>query len=207
MFSLYPLLVPLAPLIAALFTSLPHRHLSDRNYKIGWWIIFVGFATSLLLLWQAIKSPEPSRLVLFVSPWEILPVVELSIDRLSAVMMVVISGLGTLLYRYSIRYLQQDSGHGRYQTLLVLSISSLLFMVSSANLVMLFILWLLLSWFLCLLSHNYVHVPTAQSSFRTFIILRAGDLAFLAGIELAHHLYGTVEFVQLFERAAADQTR
>lgn len=207
MSSLYPLLVPLAPLIAALFTVLPHRYLSDRNYKIGWWIIFAGFATSLLLLWQAIQSSEPTRLVLFAAPWKILPVVELSIDRLSAVMMVVISGLGTLLYRFSIRYLQQDSGHGRYQTLLVLSISSLLFMVSSANLVMLFIFWQLLSWFLCLLSHNYVHVPTAQSSFRTFIILRAGDLAFLAGIVLAYHLYGTVEFVQLFERAAADQTR
>ena len=207
MFSLYPLLVPLAPLIAALFTALPHRYLSDRNYKIGWWIMFAGFATSLLLLWQAIQSPEPSRLVLFVAPWKILPVVELSIDRLSAVMMVMISGLGMLLYRYSTRYLQQDSGHGRYQTLLTLAVSSLLFMVSSADLVMLFIFWQILGWFLCLLSHNYVHVPTAQSSFRTFIMLRAGDLAFLAGIALAYHLYGTVEFAQLFEHAAADQTR
>ncbi len=207
MFSLLPLLVPLAPLIAALLTSLPHRYLSDRNYKIGWWIIFVGFATSLLLLWQATQSPEPTRLVLFAAPWKILPVVELSIDRLSAVMMVVISGFGTLIYRYSTRYLQQDGGRGRYQTLLALSVSSLLFMVSSADLVMLFISWQVLSWFLCLLSHNYAHVPTAQSSFRTFIMLRAGDLVFLAGIALAYHLYGTLQFAQLFELAAVDQTR
>ena len=207
MFSLYPLLVPLAPLTAALFTALPHSYLSDRNYKIGWWMIFTGFAISLLLLWQAIQNPEPRRLVLFATSWEILPVVELYIDRLSAVMMVVISGLGTLLYRYSTRYLAQDSGQGRYQTLFALSISSLLFMVSSADLVIFFIFWQALSWFLCLLSHNYAHAPTAQSSFRTFIVLRAGDLAFLAGIALAYHLYGTVEFEPLFERATANQTQ
>ena len=34
-------------------------------------------------------------------------------------------------------------------------------------------------------------------------MLRAGDIAFLAGIVLAHHLYGTVQFAPLFERAAA----
>ena len=206
MVNLYPLFVPLAPLIASLFTALPHRYLSDRNYKIGWWIIFAGFVISLRVLWQAIQSPEPTRIPLFEPPWAIVPVVELSIDRLVAVMMVVISGFGALLYHYSKRYLQQDVGHNRYQTLLALSVSSLLFMVASADFVMLFIFWQVLTWFLCLLSHNYVHVPTTQGSFRTFIMLRAGDLVFLAGIALAYHLYGTVQFAQLFERAAADQT-
>ncbi len=205
--SLYPVLVPLAPLIAALLTAVPRRYLSYRNYQIGFWILLAGLATSVVMLWQAIHSQEPTRFVLFAAPWKILPVVELSIDRLAAVMMVVISGFGALLYRYSTRYLQQDGGQRRYQTLLALSISTLLFMVSSSDLLMLFISWQLLSWFLCLLSHNYAHVPTAQSSFRTFIMLRAGDCAFLAGIALAYHLYGTVQFAHLFERAAADQTR
>ncbi len=207
MSSLYPLFVPLAPLIAALFTALPRRYLSDTNYKIGWWIMFAGFVTSLLLLWQAILSPEPTRLVLFTAPWEILPVVELSLDRLSTVMMVVISGFGVLLYRYSSRYLQQDGGLGRYQTLLAIKFSTMLFMVSSADLVTLFIFWQVSGWFLSLLSHNYVHLPTVQGSFRTFIMLRAGDMAFLAGIVLAYHLYGTVQFTQLFEVAATDQTQ
>jgi len=77
-------------------------------------------------------------------------------------------------------------------------------MVSSADLVTLFISWQLLSWILSLLSHNYSHVPTAQASFRTFIMLRLGDIAFLSGIVLAYHLYGTVQFAPLFERAMAD---
>jgi NADH-quinone oxidoreductase subunit L len=205
MSNLYPLFIPLAPLIAALFTAPPKRFVSSKNYKIGWWIIFAGFVASLLMLWQAIQSPEPTRLVLFSTPWKYLPVMELVMDRLSAVMMVLISGFATLLYHYSIRYLQQDSGQARYLTLLATKLSAGLFMVSSTDLLSLFIFWQVSGWFLALLSHNYAHLPTAQGSFRTFIMLRLGDLAFLAGIVLAYHLYGTVQFGPLFERAAADQ--
>ncbi|MDJ0622787.1 MAG: proton-conducting transporter membrane subunit [Desulfocapsaceae bacterium] len=150
------------------------------------------------------QTTDPIRLVLFAWPWEVLPVVELSIDRLAAVMMVVISGIGTLLFRYSSRYLQGDPQLPLYQILLTACISSLLFMVSSADLVTLFISWQLLSWLLSLLSHNYAHVPTSQAAFRTFIMLRLGDIAFLSGIVLAYHLFGTVKFAPLFERAMAD---
>lgn len=202
----YPLLVPLAPFLAALLTALPSRLVNDRSYRLAWWGMVAAFAVSLGVFWQVLANAEPIRVELFDAPWNFLPSVALSIDRLAAIMMVVISGIGTLLYRYSIRYLQQDQGQPRYQALLAICISSLLFMVSSADLVTLFIFWQLLSWLLPLLSHNYAHTPTAQSSFRTFIMLRAGDVAFLAGIVLAYHLFGTVVLSQLFERAAADQT-
>jgi NADH-quinone oxidoreductase subunit L len=207
MHSFYPLLTLLAPLIAALLTAPPRRCVSDRTYKFGFFFLLAGFTASLPLLWQAVQSPEATRVVLFAAPWNVLPPLALSIDRLAAIMMVVISSIGMLIYRYSRRYLQQDPGLARFMTLLALSISTLLFMVASADLVTLFITWQLLSWFLCLLSHNFAHLPTARSSFRTFIMLRAGDIAFLCGIALAFHLYGTVQIGRLFELAAADQTR
>ncbi len=207
MLDCYPLLIPLAPFVAALLTALPGRLSGERSYRIGAMAHLLAFGVAILVLCQtAAPGHTATRLFLFASPWSFLPSVELSIDRLAAVMMVVISGIGTLLYLYSLRYMQQDRGRARYQTLLALAVSTLLFMVASADLVMLFLCWQLLSWLLCLLAHNYGHSLTARSSFRTFIILRAGDVAFLAGIALAYHLYGTVEFAQLFERAAADQT-
>ncbi len=206
MYSFYPYLVPLAPLIAALLTTLPRRHLKQSNYQIAWLITFAGFIGSLLLLWQLIQNPEPINLFFFETHWEFLPVVELSIDRLAAVMMAVISGFGTLLYHYSIRYLQQDHNQGRYQTLLALKLGIQLCMVASADLITLFICWQLLSWLLCLLAHNFSHVPTANGSFRTFIMLRAGDLFFMGGIALAYHLYGTVRFSELFNIASLNQT-
>ena len=198
------LLVPLAPLFAAVLTALPRRFVSEGTYKIGLWLIILSFFASIPVLGRLIGSPEPIHVVLFDSAWMVLPKVELAIDRLAATMMTVIAGIGMVLYRYSIRYLQQDGSQARYHTLLAAAISTLLFMVSSSDLIVLFISWQLLSWILCLLSHNYAHVPTANSSFRTFIMLRAGDVSFLAGIALAYHLYGTVQFAPLFEKAASN---
>ena len=76
-------------------------------------------------------------------------------------------------------------------------------MVSSANLLMLFILWQMLSYLLYLLVHNHAQ-ETLKGAFRTFTLLRVGDVAFLAGIVLAYSLYGTLEFPDLF--AAATQS-
>lgn len=207
MLQYYPLLILLAPLAAALMTALPEGLIGPKVYKIGALAHVLAFGVALLVLYE-VTAPDHAafRVFLFASPLSVLPSFELFFDRLAAVMMVLITGIGTLLYLYSIRYMQQERGRARYQTLLALAISTLLCMVSSANLLMLFLFWQLLSWLLSLLAHNYAHTPTAQSSFRTFIILRAGDVAFLSGIVLAYHLYGTVEFSQLFLRAAADQT-
>ncbi len=207
MLTYYPVLIPLAPLAAALLTALPGGLIAERSYRIGAAAHVVAFVVAVVVLCQ-VAAPEQVaiRLSLLASPWTAVPPFELSIDRLAAVMMVLISGIGALLYLYSIRYMQQERGRARYQTLLALTISTLLCMVSSANLVLLFVFWQLLSWLLALLAYNYAHSPTAQGAFRTFIILRAGDSAFLAGIVLAYNLYGTLEFSQLFLRAAADQT-
>ena len=206
MLNLFPLLIPIAPLLAALFTVFSIRNNRFSIYTISWWLMVVSFLASLMSLIQAIQYPESSHIELFSLNWSMLPKVNMLVDRLSSIMMLFISGFGVILYRYSIRYLQQDPGYDRYLTLLALCISSLLFMVSCADLIMLFIFWQLLTWFLALLSHNYSHGPTIKSGFRTFIVLRAGDLIFLSGIALAFNLYGTLEYKLLFQRASIDET-
>lgn len=202
----YALLVPIAPLLASLLTARPTRLVSEKSYQTAWWGFIAGLALSIGVLAQLIADPTPIRLVLFDSPWHFLPEVALSVDRLAAIMMVLISGIGTLLYRYSMRYLQQDEAQARYHTLLALSVSALLFMVASSDLVTLFICWQLLTWFLSLLTHNYGHAPTANSAFRIFITLRIGDVAFLAGIALAYRLYGSLQFAEMFQAAATQNT-
>ncbi len=78
----------------------------------------------------------------------------------------------------------------------------LLGMVASADLLMLFVFWQLLSWLLSFLSYNYSHPATVRGAFRTFIMLRFGDIAFLLGIVLAYNLYGTLDLQQLFVRSS-----
>ncbi|MFZ5863896.1 MAG: proton-conducting transporter membrane subunit [Nitrospirota bacterium] len=204
----YPLLIPAGPVVAALLTALPSRLIREWHYRIGTFAHTVAFGCAVVLLIQVAGSSEqtPVRLDLFPSPWRFVPSFTLAVDRLAAVLMVVISAIGALLYFYSIRYMQQERGRARYHALLSVQIAVLLGMVSSANLVMLFVFWQLLGWLLSLLSYNYAHPPTSQGAFRTFIMLRLGDIVFLSGIVLAFTLYGTVDLSQLFVRAAENQS-
>ncbi|MBI3622131.1 MAG: hypothetical protein HY208_08100 [Nitrospirae bacterium] len=201
----YPLLIPLAPLAAALLTALPRGLVGEVNYRLGALCHVAALLAALLVLRTAAAAGHPAvDLVLFGSPDGPLQFA-FRFDRLAAVMMTLISGIGTLLYLYSLRYMQQEQGRARYHTLLAVTIATLLCMVSSANLVMLFLCWQLLSWLLSFLAYNHGHPPTARGAFRTFIMLRFGDVAFLAGLVMAYAVYGTLDLQQLFARAALTQ--
>ena len=126
------------------------------------------------------------------------------LDRLSCVMAVLISGISTLIYIYSIQYMEQERGRARHHTFISLTTTALVCMVSSSSLLMLFVFWQLISWFIWLLSYNYGHLPTVRGSYRTFTIARIGDGAFLAGLVIAYAAFGTLDFQELFEKAAGD---
>ena len=206
----YPLAILFAPLAAAIVTgilgSLPGGWIGQKMYGIGVLIHITAFGLAVWVLHEvAAPGYAVIRISLFPSPWSALGEFEFSIDRLAAVMMVLITGIGTLIYLYSVRYMQSERGRAWFHTLLALTVFVLLCMVSSANLLMLFLFWQLLSWLLSLLAFNYAHPPTVKGAFRTFTMLRLGDVAFLAGIVLAYGLYGTLDFNLLFSRAAGDQ--
>ena len=201
--SAYMAVVPLLPLAAGLFVWIVGPRLRERHARLGVLPIVVAFLGAVWTL-SLVSSEGPVSVRLY-EPGDAgltLPV-GFQFDRLSAVMMTLISLVGTLIYLYSTGYMYQDRGYHWYLGLIAFTTFVLLCMVSSANLVMLFVFWQILSWLLFLLAHNHAHAATLRGACKTFTLLRVGDAAFLAGIVLAHALYGTVEFQELFDRAAA----
>lgn len=196
------LLVPLLPLLAALLVagSASSRRERARLAAIPMGAAFFGSIVVLYLV--ATRGPITIRFYdpAAVASWA-LPI-GFYMDRLSAVMMVLISAIGMIIYTYSLRYMYQEPHDRRYLALINFSTFALLCMVSSANLMMLFIFWQLLSYLLYLLAHNHSHSGTLEGAFRTFTMLRFGDVAFLGGIILCYSLYGTIEFQALFASAA-----
>ncbi|MGB6044378.1 MAG: hypothetical protein WBF93_14565 [Pirellulales bacterium] len=100
----YPILIPLAPLMAAIYSALPIGNAGDRKYGFGVFAHIVAFAAAVVAavvaLGEAVSAGHVARhLVICETPWSFLPTIELSIDRLSAVMMVVITSIGLVLYR------------------------------------------------------------------------------------------------------------
>jgi NADH-quinone oxidoreductase subunit L len=198
------MLVPLLPLLAVIIVLIGKAETQRKRARLGVLPLAAAFVGSLITL--VVVGSEGAISLRFYDPSSIanlaLPL-GFHFDRLSAVMMVLISVVGTIIHRYSVNYMYQDRSYGRFLALVGFTTFVLLCMVSSANLVMLFVCWQLLSYPLSLLAHNLTHAATLKGAFRTFTLLRVGDVAFLAGIVLAHSLYGTIEFHDLFARAAA----
>lgn len=196
-------LVPLLPLIGALIVAAGGSDSLHKRAKFAVYFLGAAFIGSALTLWHVategpitIRFYDPESLASLVFP------MGFYIDRLSAVMMTLISCVGMIVYTYSVSNMFQDYNARRYLSLMAFTVFVLLCMVSSANIMMLFIFWQLLSYLLYILAHNHSHGPTLAGAFRTYTLLRVGDVAFLTGIVLAYQLYGTLEFSALFERAA-----
>jgi NADH-quinone oxidoreductase subunit L len=198
----FVILVPLLPLLAALIVVIGRAGSRLTRARLAAWPIGAAFCGAIATLYLvATQGPITIRFYDPASLASIAVPIGFYIDRLSALMMVLISGVGTIIYTYSVGYMYQDPQERRYLSLIGLTTFVLLCMVSSANLVMLFVFWQLLSYLLYLLAHNHAHAVTLAGAYRTFTLLRVGDIAFLAGIVLAHSLYGTLEFPTLFTRA------
>jgi NADH-quinone oxidoreductase subunit L len=197
------ILVPLLPLLAALIVLVGDEASRQQRAKIAAYPVGAAFLGAIVTLWYVatheaitIRFYDPASLATLVLP------IGFYIDRLSAVMMVLISGVGTIIYTYSIDYMYQEPHERRYLAMLGVAVFVLLCMVSSANLLMLFLFWQVLSYLLYILIHNHAHAGTLEAAFRTFAILRIGDVAFLTGIVVAYQLFGTLEFPDLFVAAA-----
>ncbi|HKY70553.1 MAG TPA: proton-conducting transporter membrane subunit [Nitrospira sp.] len=196
------LLIPLLPLLATLIVVAGSGEATRHRVKIAVWPIGAAFAGAIATLYLVVtQGPITVRLYDPAQAGSFPVPLGFYVDRLSAVMMVLISAIGTIIYAYSIEYMYQEPHERRYFALLGVAISVLLCMVSSGNLLMLFLFWQMLSYLLYLLIHNHTHSATLDSAFRAFAILRAGDVAFLAGTALAYALYGTLEFPELFTAA------
>ncbi len=199
------ILIPLLPLAAALLIGVSGKRLASSVSTIG--IMATGIACLLsLITLHSVSTGAPIH-VTFLSDAENstrLFHVGMLVDRLTAIMMVLITSVSTVIHVYSVRYLEGDSGYARFFALLSLMTFVILSLVSSPNLLMLFVFWQLLSWTLYLiLAFNYSHIPAYQNAFKTFMVHRIGDVTFLCGILLTYKYFGTLEFSELFERASA----
>ncbi len=200
----FAILIPLLPLLAALAIGAFGKRLGSRASTIGIVATVSACLLSILVLFT-VSTGKPVQITLWPLSEESSTFFRfgLLVDRLTAVMMVLITSVSIVIHVYSVRYLEGDTGYARFFALLGLMTFVILALVSSPNLLMLFVFWQLLSWTLYLiLAFNYGHVPAYQNAFKTLMVHRIGDVAFLCGIFLTYKYFGTLEFTALFERAS-----
>jgi NADH-quinone oxidoreductase subunit L len=170
----------------------------------GVMLLAFGLAAAIFLALRAAHQETPHVVTL----WSWLPVGNLEVnfafqvDQLSTVMLLVVTGVGSLIHLFSIGYMHEDEGYARYFAYLNLFVSFMLVLVLGANFPMMFIGWEGVG--LCsylLIGFWYSVKANADAGKKAFIVNRIGDFGFLVAMFLIWTAVGSLDFTAVFSRA------
>jgi len=125
-------------------------------------------------------------------------------DPLSALMTLVVTGVGALIHAYSIGYMHRDERYGRFFAYMNLFVFSMLILVLGDNFAVLFVGWELVGLSSYLLISFWFERPTAAAAGKkAFVVNRVGDVGFLVALMLIFGAFGTFAFSGVFAEAPA----
>ena len=201
-------LILFGPLIGALTAGLFGRRIGDVASQA----ITTGFLMlSAVLSWVVFSQwtwggLEPFTLTYapfiqvgnFVSNWSF------RLDGLSAVMLVVVTTVSSLVHLYSWGYMAEDGGKARFFAYLSLFTFAMLALISAADFMQLFFGWEGVGLASYLLIGFWHHKPSANAAaIKAFVVNRVGDFGFALGIMTVFWAFGTIEFARIFPQVAA----
>ena len=205
-------LIPLFPFAGFLLNAVVGRRVSKSlSGTIGCTVVFFALAVSVLAVWPLVFGPMPAGRSLeqtaytWIASGTFSAPVTLRLDSLSAVMILVVTGIGFLIHVYSLGYMHEETEaeFARYFAYLNLFIAFMLVLVLGANFLILFVGWEGVGLASYLLIGFWYEKPSAAvAGKKAFVVNRVGDYAFLLGILLATVHFGTIDFQRIAELVA-----
>jgi len=214
-FGLAPLLVFL-PLFGLLINLIFGKRM--REGLVGLVAsLAVGLTFVLALVFAATLAGNPEPASMRFLEWIRIGTLDVNwtfrIDTLSVTMMLVVSGVGTLIHIYAIGYMHEDVRHnddpGRFRRFFVylnLFIAAMMILISADNYLMLFVGWegvglcsylLIGFWF----EKGKDGIANAQAAKKAFVVNRVGDFGLLMALFLMFRYFGSLDFNVIFEKA------
>ncbi len=202
-------LVPLFPLIGFLINGLGRKLLPKALIGlIGSGVILASFAVSLGIFFE-VKQDSFQPVIVSLFDFIKVPAFNIpfafQIDQLSALFLLIITGVGFLIHVYSTAYMHKEETqhYGRYFSYLNLFVFSMLLLVLGANYVIMFIGWegvglcsyLLIGYWFKNNNYNY-------AARKAFVMNRIGDLGFLLAVFWILGKLGTVTYSEVFAKAS-----
>ncbi|MEA2603448.1 MAG: NADH-quinone oxidoreductase subunit [Acidobacteriota bacterium] len=200
-------LIPILPLAgAALNGLLGWRFPKALVTLVGVGAPLLSLLVALGCLWEyAHGSSEAFNQVLYAwTAGDLSIPVAFLLDRLSAVMLFIVTFVGFLIHVYSVGYMAHEEGYRRYFAYLNLFMSAMLLLVLGNNYLVMFVGWEgvgLCSYLLIGFYYDQPFPPYAGK--KAFIVNRIGDFAFLVGMFALFAHFGTLNYHELFTSIAA----
>jgi NADH-quinone oxidoreductase subunit L len=204
----------LFPLAGAIFNGLVGRRIGRGNVALVAIGVMVGALTvSSIAFWHALQGQVlhfrgdpwfrvagPDGRALVSISWGLL------VDRLSGTMIMVVTGVGTLIHIYSTSYMshEDDAGFARFFTYLNLFVAAMLTLVLGDSLVLTFVGWEGVG--LCsylLIGFWYTDEAKAFAGRKAFVTNRIGDFGFLIGLFALFSIFGTASYSEIANAARA----
>jgi NADH-quinone oxidoreductase subunit L len=199
-------LVPVLPLLGFLAVLGLGRSLGDRVAGIAVAVSGAVFALSIAVAVQVVAAPATylRAMPTWIAVGDLDVSFSLLVDQLTAVMLLVVTGVGFLVHVYSLGYMHGDARFGRYFAYLNLFLASMLILVLGSNLLTLFLGWELvgLSSYL-LIGFWFERAEYATAAKKAFITNRVGDVSFMVAMFLAFATFGTLDIVGIIDGAGA----
>jgi NADH-quinone oxidoreductase subunit L len=202
----YIWLIPILPLAGFIINGLGRNSLSKNVIGfIGSLLVLVSFGLSLAVFFQIKSTGHPVNITYFdwISVRQLKIPFAFLVDQLSAIMLLIITGVGFLIHLYSIGYMHDDEGFGKFFAYLNLFVFFMLLLVMGSNYLIMFIGWEGVG--LCsylLIGFWYTNPSYADAAKKAFVMNRIGDLGFLLGIFLIIYCFGSISFAEIFPKAA-----
>ncbi len=200
-------LIVFLPLLAAAIAGLFCRVIGDRPAQIVTTAaLLIAAALSIFVFIRIGFGPESGKLVVvklftwigsgtFEVDWA------LRLDTLTAVMLIVVTVVSSMVHVYSIGYMAEDTSIARFMSYLSLFTFFMLMLVTSDNLVQLFFGWEGVGLASYLLIGFWYDKPSANAAaMKAFIVNRIGDFGFALGIFAVWMLSGSVNFADIFAK-------
>jgi NADH-quinone oxidoreductase subunit L len=197
-------LVIAVPLLSAVFLHFFGRFLGE---PFSGWLATAAIGGSFVAaLIAAVPFFGGNAEAVTIHLWDWMPAIganlEILWDPLSALMVLVVTGVGTLIHVFAIGYMHGDERFHRFFADLSLFIASMLTLVLAGNFAMLFLGWELVG--LCsylLIGFWFTRSSAAAAAKKAFVVNRIGDVGFMVGLMLVFTSFGTLSFAGVFERA------
>ena len=199
-FWLIPFIPALSTFILAVFgRKLPKKYVSWQACLA----VFASFVISVISFFGLLQtSHESYPLIKSLFSWihagSFIVNFSFQLDPLSAVMALVVSGVGFIIHVYSVGYMAKDKGYTRYFTYLNLFTFAMLMLVMASNIVLMFVGWEGVG--LCsylLIGFWFERDSAASAGKKAFIVNRIGDAGFLLGILFIFINIGSAEFTAI----------
>jgi NADH-quinone oxidoreductase subunit L len=202
-------LAPALPLLGAIILALLGSKLPRRAVSfIGAGSVGGSAAVAMLVAYGFLSAPHQAfvqRLWVWMDTGTFRPEIAFYLDSVSLLMLLVVTFVGFLIHLYSTEYMRGDDGYARFFAYMNLFVASMLVLVLSNNLLLLYLGWEGVG--LCsylLIGFWYRDAANVRAANKAFIVTRVGDTALAIGLFLLFTNLGTLDIQELMGRAADD---